>query len=134
MGTGVARVLVRYGAAGDPGDSGVDPEKTQANEEEEDDGEDEFLCMCVLRFFRFSLSLSRAFDVVSFHFCSLPGCRYVVSKCRTCCYSFFFASREVFGGDFDAVLRGLLSREAGRGGGESWARGKGRQGKLERER
>jgi len=90
MGPGVARVLVRYGAAGDPGDSGVDPEKTQANEEEEDDGEDECVCMCVLRFFRFSLSLSRAFDVVSFHFCSLPGYRYVVSKCRTCCYSFFF--------------------------------------------
>jgi len=94
MGTGVARVLVRYGAAGDPGDSGVDPEKTQAKEEEEeeeeDDGEDECVCMCVLRFFRFSLSLSLAFDVVSFHFCSLPGYRYVVSKCRTCCYSFFF--------------------------------------------
>lgn len=46
---------------------------------------------------------------------------------------FFLASREVFGGDFDAVLRGLLSREAGQGG-ASWARGKGREGKLERER
>ncbi len=90
MGTGVARVLVRYGPAGDPGDSGVDPEKTQANEEEEDDGEDECVCVCVLRFFRFSLSFSRAFDVVSFHFYSLLGYGYVVSKYRTCCYSFFF--------------------------------------------
>ncbi len=88
---GVARVLVRYGAAGDPGDSGVDPEKTQAKEEEEKKTTQKTsVCVFVVRFFRFSLSLSRAFDVVAFHFCSLPGYRYVVSKCRTCCYSFFW--------------------------------------------
>ncbi|CAK9232538.1 unnamed protein product [Sphagnum jensenii] len=60
MGTGVARVLVRYGAAGDPGDSGVDPEKTQANEEEEDDGEDEFVSSETIEDHRLLAAASRA--------------------------------------------------------------------------
>ncbi len=59
MARGVARVLVRYGAAGDPGDSGVDPQKTQAKQEE-DDGEDECVCVCcVLLFLALSLSSVR---------------------------------------------------------------------------
>jgi hypothetical protein len=67
MGTGVARVLVRYGPAGDPGDSGVDPEKTQANEEEEDDGEDECVCVfvCCVSFVSRSLSLERSMSFPS---------------------------------------------------------------------
>jgi hypothetical protein len=66
MARGVARVLVRYGAAGDPGDSGVDPEKTQAKEEEgEDDGEDECVCVCCISFVSRSLYLSRSMSFPS---------------------------------------------------------------------
>ncbi len=59
MGRGVARVLVRYGAAGDPGDSGVDPEKTQAKKKTS-----VYVCCCA-SFVSRSLSLERSMSLLS---------------------------------------------------------------------
>jgi hypothetical protein len=110
----------------------VDPEKTQAKEEEEKKTTQKTsVCVCCVSFVSRSLSLSRAFDIVSFHFFLLAsGVSLRSLQVQDLLLQFFFASREVFGGDFYVVLRGLLSREAGQGGGKLGAR----EGKLERER